>query len=106
MEDQSFEVFVSPYSLGCDVTAKLVVVSTPQELEKADCKGKLLLLRGPISSEQLMPKKFVFYNPEHHKKIIALLENKNTSRDHRRNIKAARSGGCAVSFSTICGWGL
>jgi len=73
--DQSLEVFVSPYSLGCDATAKLVVVSTPEELEKADCDGKLLLLRGAISAEQLMPKNFVFYNPDHHKKIIALLES-------------------------------
>jgi len=73
--DRSFEVFVSPYSLGCDAVAQLVVVSTLQELEKADFEGKLLLLRGSISSEQLMPKNFVFYNPEHHKKIIALLEN-------------------------------
>ena len=74
--DQSFEVFVSPYSLDCDVTTELIVISTPEELEMAECEGKLLLLRDPISSEQLMPKNFIFYNPEHHKNIIALLENK------------------------------
>jgi len=73
--DLSFEVFVSPYSLSCDATTELVVASTPEELEKADCEGKLRLLRGPIASEQLMPKNFVFYNPDHHKKIIALLES-------------------------------
>jgi len=70
----SFEAYVSPYSLGCDVSAELVVASTMEELERAGCGGKLLLLRGAICSEQLMPKNFVFYNPEHHQKIIALLE--------------------------------
>jgi len=33
-------------------------------------------MRGPICSEQLMPKQFVFYNPEHHQKLVALLESR------------------------------
>jgi aminopeptidase YwaD len=71
----NFEVFTSPYSLGCDVQSDLVVVVTTEELESANCKGKILLMLGPICSEQLMPKNFVFYNPEHHQKMIALLES-------------------------------
>lgn len=74
--DHSFKVHASPYSLGCSVTAELVVVSTVKELAKRTCRGKLLLLRGDLSAEQLMPKNFVFYNPDHHKKIYALLEAK------------------------------
>ena len=74
--DDTFEVYVSPYSLECDVLAELVVVSTIEELERANCEGKLLLLRGAICSEQLMPKNFVWYNPEHHQRIIALLESR------------------------------
>jgi aminopeptidase YwaD len=35
-----------------------------------------LLLYGDIAKEQLMPKNFVFYNPEEHQNIIALLEQK------------------------------
>ena len=46
------------------------------ELERTDYAGKLLLLHGEISAEQMMPKNFVFYNPEHHQRIIALLEQK------------------------------
>ncbi len=72
--DQSFEVFISPYSLGCDCRAELAVVSTVDELRNANCSGKLLLLKGEICQEQLMPKNFVFYNPESHQEIIALLE--------------------------------
>jgi len=34
------------------------------------------LLKGAICAEQLMPKNFVFYNPDHHKRIYALLEKK------------------------------
>lgn len=74
---ESFRVNASPYSLACDVSAELVVVSTVDELEAADPEGDLLLVRGEICSEQLMPKNFVFYNPEQHQRLIALLEAKN-----------------------------
>jgi len=72
----SFEVYISPYSLGCNVTAELVTVSTIGELEKCYCTGKILLMKGEICAEQLMPKNFVFYNPEHHKRIYAILEER------------------------------
>jgi len=74
--DKSFEVHTSPYSLGCAVTAELVTVSTVDELEECACRGRILLLKGAISAEQLMPKNFVFYNPDHHQRIYALLEEK------------------------------
>lgn len=71
-----FEIYISPYSLGCDVAAELVTVSTILELEKCYCTGKILLMKGEICAEQLMPKNFVFYNPEHHKRIYAILEER------------------------------
>ena len=74
-DDRSFEVFISPYSLGCDALAELVCISTIQELETKDFRGKLLLLSGDICAEQLMPKNFTFYNPDEHQKIISLLED-------------------------------
>jgi len=74
--NEKFGVFSSPYSLGCDISAGLAVVSTPEELEKVACKHKILLMKDEICSEQLMPKNFVFYNPDHHKKIYHLLEEK------------------------------
>lgn len=73
-KDKAYEVYVSPYSLGCDVSAEIITVSTVEELENTECEGKILLLRGAICEEQLMPKNFVFYNPDHHQKIISLLE--------------------------------
>ena len=75
-KDKAFEAYISPYSLGCDVLTELIAVSTAEELESVNCEGKILLMRGAICSEQLMPKNFAFYNPEHHQKIISLLESR------------------------------
>jgi len=73
---QEAEIHTSPYSPGCDVSAELIGVSSVEELKAAEAAGKVLLLQGEISAEQLMPKNFVFYNPDHHQSIIALLEEK------------------------------
>lgn len=72
--DKKFEVFAGPYSLGCSVEAQLVGASTIEGLIKLDCKGKILFLYGDVAKEQLMPKNFIFYNPDEHKRIIAQLE--------------------------------
>jgi aminopeptidase YwaD len=55
--------------------AALAIVTTVEELETVDGKGKILLLCGEIAKEQLMPKNFPFYNPEEHQRIIGLLEH-------------------------------
>ncbi len=78
-EGTRFEVFVSPYSLGCTVKAQLIIASTIEELEQCDITEKVVLLHGEIAKEQIMPKNFVFYNPEEHQKIISLLETKQPS---------------------------
>lgn len=74
--DQSYNVLVSPYSLGCSVQAPLISASCLEEIEQQEITGNILLLFGDIAKEQLMPKNFVFYNPEEHQNIIALLEQK------------------------------
>ncbi len=73
--NKEFNVLVSPWSTGCSVKAELESASTISELENRDFKGKIILLHGEIAGEQLMPKNFVFYNPESHQRIISLLEN-------------------------------
>ena len=75
-QDRAYEIYISPFSLECDVTSELVTISTITELENCQCADKILLMRGEICAEQLMPKNFVFYNPDHHKRIYALLEEK------------------------------
>jgi aminopeptidase YwaD len=73
---ETYEVYSSPYSLGCDLTARLVVARTMKELSKLTPGGAILLLKSEITQEQLMPRQFPFYNPEHHQKIYQLLEEK------------------------------
>lgn len=71
---ESFEVFAGPYSLPFSGKRQLLAVSDTPGLEKADLEEKIVLLHGEIAREQLMPKNFVFYNPDEHRKIIELLE--------------------------------
>ena len=79
---EEFEVFSSPYSLGCEESGELVVVNSVEELEysshpggKKETRGKwIFLLRGELAKEQLMAKNFPFYNPPEHQHIIQALE--------------------------------
>lgn len=71
---KSFEVFSSLYSLGCDAEGELIAISSFKELLNCEISGKIVLLYGEIAAEQLMPKNFVFYNPDEHKQIIVILE--------------------------------
>ena len=71
----SYEAFVSPYSPGCHVKAPLAAASSISDLENNNLEGKIVLLNGDLVKEQLMPKNFMFYNPDHHKQIVSLLEN-------------------------------
>ena len=77
VDDQSFEVFVSPYSNGCDIQAPLCIASTVEELKAINPADKIIVLYGEIAKEQLMPKNFPFYNPKEHQEIIQLLESKS-----------------------------
>ena len=91
-----FQVCPSPYSLGCRVVGPLVVVSSLETLEAADLAHAIVLLRGEIAREQLMPKNFTFYNPEHHQRIIHLLEEKKPL-----GIVAATSRDAAMAGSAV-----
>lgn len=71
-----FEVKASPFSLGCSVEAPLICASSLEELRAFDALGKVLLLHGGLAREQIMPRNFVFYNPDHHRALIATLEEK------------------------------
>jgi len=90
----------SPYSLGCRVLAPLVVVSTVDELEQADAQ-QILLLRGAIAQEQLMPKNFPFYNPAHHQHIIRLLETKQPAAIITATARDAAMAGGLYPFPLI-----
>lgn len=71
---KSFEVLPSPYSKGCQITSELVAAGSLNELQGIQAAGKILLLHSDLTREQLMPKNFVFYNPDEHQQLISLLE--------------------------------
>lgn len=73
---ETFEIFNSPYTHPCQVTAPLVAADTADALSQANVENSILLLHGNLAAEQLMPKKFPFYNPQHHQDIYQLLESK------------------------------
>ncbi len=101
VDGTAFEAFVSPYSLGCQVSAPLVIASTVEELEAADATDKIILLRGDLAKEQLMPKNFTFYNPDRHKKIIRLLETKNPQAIIAATSRDAAVAGAVYPFPLI-----
>lgn len=72
--DKELPILPAPYSLPCDVQGELICVNSLSELRSAQITGKIVLLGNALASEPLMPKSFVFWNPEEHKEIISLLE--------------------------------
>jgi aminopeptidase YwaD len=74
--NNQYQVFPSPFSLGCDLEGELIIAGNMAELSTLDCEKKILFLHSDLTKEQLMPKNFVFYNPQHHQKIISTLEEK------------------------------
>jgi aminopeptidase YwaD len=63
-----------PYSPPVCVTAPLSVAGTLGELEAGGHEGRVLLLHGALTTEQLMPKAFPFFNPEGHRRIVSAIE--------------------------------
>lgn len=74
VDGEAFPVRASPYSLGCCVESRMLCASSPGELDTAEAEGSVLLLHSGLAREQLMPKNFHFYNPDHHRAIINMLE--------------------------------
>lgn len=72
---EHFVAAAGPFSSGCRVRAPLAVATTVEELEAGGLAGRVLLLRGDVAREQLMPKGFTYYNPERHRRVVRALES-------------------------------
>jgi aminopeptidase YwaD len=99
--EQNFNVLVSPYSIGFRGEGQLVSASDISQLQMIDAKNRILFLNGEIALEQLMPKNFVFYNPEHHQKIISLLEKSGAKAVISATGRNAALAGGAYPFPLI-----
>ncbi|MDI6694969.1 MAG: M28 family peptidase [Anaerolineales bacterium] len=64
------------YTLPCDVSGPFARLGSLGELEASHLQGRFAVLEGELAKEPLMPKNFVFWNPEEHQTIIRLLEEK------------------------------
>ncbi len=71
-----FRAYAGPYSLPFDGEAPLAQAARLSDLQRKALAGKILLIHGGLAREPLFPKGFVFYNPERHRRIIRLLEEK------------------------------
>jgi len=74
---EKIEAFIGPYNESCQITGHFQTAATLDELAVVEAAGQILVLHGELCQEQLAAKNFVFYNPERHQQIIALLEQKN-----------------------------
>ena len=68
---------ICPYSLPCKLECEFETASSIEELEIKELTGKIVVLHGDICKEPIIPKNFVFYNPEEHQRIVSLLEQKD-----------------------------
>jgi aminopeptidase YwaD len=105
VDNNDVTVESAEYSLPCDVEAEFVCIDTVTSLKNATLLGKVAILHGELCNEPLMPKNFKFYNPDEHKQIIALLEEKNpvaiiTVNQHKEHI--IQDGDFSIPCAVVC----
>lgn len=72
--NEALPAVANPFTPTCDVVAPAVYTSTIEELEPADLRGKIVVLRGELTAEPLFPKNFPFLTIEDQQRIIRALE--------------------------------
>jgi aminopeptidase YwaD len=99
--DTVFDVHTGPYTRDIRLEAPLCSAASVDELKTLEADGKILLLYGGITSEQLMPKNFPFYNPDHHQKIIHLLERSGAKAIVSATTRDPQTAGAVYPFPLI-----
>jgi aminopeptidase YwaD len=65
-----------PFSAPLRGEFPVAVVETLEDLRTLEARGCLLLIRGKLAAEPLMPRDFPFYYPDEHREILDLLLDK------------------------------
>lgn len=73
---ESFDGQANWHSPACDVTGKIVPLWTIDALEEADLAGKIALLCGDLTRDEMMPRSSVVYYPENHRRLNHALDEK------------------------------
>ncbi|MCG8478479.1 MAG: M28 family peptidase [Spirochaetales bacterium] len=74
VDGRTIAIHPGPFSPALEGTFTVAYVSTIEELRSTELTGKLIVVRGALAEEPLMPKDFPFYYPDNHKEIIDLIE--------------------------------
>lgn len=64
---------MNPYAPSYNVTGKGYHYSSMEALQTHDSLHSILILSGELTTESIMPTHYTFYNPDHHKALVALL---------------------------------
>ena len=73
---QVLPVLPGPFTSACTGTGEMIFVETLPELRQSELSGKIVVLKGEIAGEPIMPKDYPFYYPDEHREINELLEAK------------------------------
>ena len=76
VDGRKLAIQVSPFSESFNGTAGTVAAGNIEELQRAECEGRILFLTEDLAKEPLQPKDYPFYYPDEHKSIIECLEAK------------------------------
>lgn len=77
VDGRKLAIQVSPFSESFNGTAGTVAAGNIEELQRAECEGRILFLTEDLAKEPLQPKDYPFYYPDEHKSIIECLEAKS-----------------------------
>ena len=65
-----------PFTPSFDQLCDAVAVESTQQLKRTRCEGKLVVLRGEIAKEPLLPLDYPFYHSAQHREIYAMLDER------------------------------
>lgn len=74
-DDARFDLRVAPYSLGCDVSAKVASAASLEDLARTDLAGSILLIHGALAAEQIFPKNYPYASFSSHQALVAAIEH-------------------------------
>jgi aminopeptidase YwaD len=76
LDGRMLPAVANTFSQPCDLTAPFIGLGSIEELAAADLQGKIALLYGQLTAEDLSPRSCTVYNPPQHQQIMQLLEEK------------------------------
>ncbi len=64
------------FSPPCDLSAPIVAAETLEQLEAVEAAGRILLLHGTLTQEDVMPRRSIIYYPDPHRRLNELVDAK------------------------------